>query len=84
VVNEAGPLNAAVNAQAQAALASVNFIKNIGFDRNNRTINVVFGYSSVNATTGATVKNSLSVPLLTLMPIPYLRVSELAFGLCHW
>lgn len=37
-------------------------------------INVVFGYTSINASTGATNNQVLVVPLITLLPIPFLRV----------
>jgi hypothetical protein len=76
-----GPLNAVVNAQAQAAMSTVNFIRSIGFDRNNKTINVNFAYQSINASTGLVTKHTLSVPVLTILPIPYLRVSTVVvFG----
>jgi hypothetical protein len=67
-------MNAVIIAQAQAAMATVNFIKTIGFDENNQSINVQFSYSAINATTGQLTENTLSVPLLSIVPIPYIRV----------
>ncbi len=72
----AGPLNAVVQAQAQAAQSTVNFIRQAGFNDRNETINARFSYSSTNATTGEKKDMVLSVPVLTLLPIPYLRVSS--------
>ena len=75
VACESGPLNAIVNAQAQAAMSTINFIRSIGFDKDNKTINVNFSYQSINATSGLLTKHVLSVPVLTILPIPYIRVS---------
>jgi hypothetical protein len=72
----AGPLNAVVQAQAQAAQSTVNFIRQAGFNDRNETINARFMYTSTNATTGDKKDMVLSVPVLTLLPIPYLRVRE--------
>lgn len=70
----AGPLQAVVKAQAAAAMTSVEFIQAVGFDDNGSAIQVSFTYNSTNATTGAVQTNSLSVPFLTIVPIPFLRV----------
>lgn len=75
VCGVSGPMNAVIIAQAQAAMATVNFIKTIGFDDNNQSVNVQFSYSAINATTGQLTENTLSVPLLSIVPIPYIRVS---------
>ena len=66
---------AVVRAQAKSAQTSVNYIKTVGFDSNNFTRNVDFAYTTQNATTGKTQQNVLSVPFLTLVPIPFIRVS---------
>ena len=69
----AGPLQAVVSAQASAAMMSVNFIQAVGF--NNGTAKTVdFMYDVVNGTTGVTQKKSISIPFLTIVPIPFLRV----------
>jgi hypothetical protein len=70
-----GPLMAAVNAQAQAALTTLNFVKSVGFDDNGDAIYVEFVFNRTNATTGSVEENRIEVPILTILPVPYLRVS---------
>jgi hypothetical protein len=70
----AGPLNAVVDAQAKAGFSTINFIREVGFDANNEVINIAFNYNTTNTTTGARQENTINVPLLTVVPIPYLRV----------
>ena len=65
---------AVVNAQANAALTTINFIQAVGFDVNGSCIYSTFQYNVTNATTGAVQTNSISVPFLTIVPIPFLRV----------
>lgn len=78
-----GPLVAVVNAQAQSAMATVNFIQSVGFytdeDGKTQVMNVDFGYSKkvVGESGTEEIKNfELHVPLLSIVPIPYLRVEE--------
>ncbi len=86
-----GPLIAVVHAQAQAAMATVNFIKQVGFKPptsaitfDNQTTGepatVTFKYKkSVPKADGSgeEVKDAeLTVPFLAMLPIPYLRVQE--------
>lgn len=81
-----GPLNAVVRAQAQAANTSVDYIKSVGFDENdeNKPTMVTFSYDKPVETkdadgnvTGVEVKKfDLTVPILTMLPIPFIRVSE--------
>jgi hypothetical protein len=81
-----GPLIAVVNAQAQAAMTSVDYIKGVGFTGEGddmEPIMVSFSYSRDVETTedDGTVtvtptKSSLTVPILTMLPIPFLRVEE--------
>ena len=68
-----GPLNAAVDAQVKAAGATVNFIQNVGLTGpadNRRPIQVEFVYY----VDGKEAK--LMVPLLTIVPIPYLSIDS--------
>ncbi len=44
-----GPLNACVTAQSNASLATVNFIKEVGFDEDNKLRMVDFSYTKVTA-----------------------------------
>lgn len=71
-----GPLVAVVHAQAQSAFATVDFIKTVGFDSEGKVVNVEFKYEKTppGGTTATTA--TLDVPLLTIVPIPFLRVEE--------
>ena len=79
-----GPLNAVVRAQAQSAQTSVDFIKSVGFEEDSNTPTMVtFSYMKPieskddqgNVTVTPT-KYDLTVPLLTMLPIPFIRVEE--------
>ncbi|MDJ0658197.1 MAG: DUF2589 domain-containing protein [Crocosphaera sp.] len=68
-----GPLGAAVDAQAQSAKTTIDFIQNVGLTGppdNRKAIQVEFIYYA----DGREAK--LIVPLLTILPIPYLAVDE--------
>lgn len=80
-----GPLSAVVRAQAQAAVTSVDFIKAVGFDleEGNKPVMVTFEYdkavesTAADGTTTVEVKPfKLTVPFLTMLPIPFIRVEE--------
>ena len=71
-----GPLNACIKAQAEAAISTVNFIQSVGMttDSEGKTqaIYVVFSYIQ----NGRRV--NISVPLLTIVPIPYIAISDIS------
>jgi hypothetical protein len=84
-----GPLKAVIEAQSQAAISSVAFIKAVGFkaDQNGvvtEPIMVSFKYKKLMPKTGAgtqpgdTEEKSfeLTVPILTMLPIPFIRIEE--------
>jgi hypothetical protein len=85
-----GPLIAVVNAQAQAALTTVEFIKSVGFvppqnpgtpeaQKAGTPATVSFTYKKTVPTAegGTELKDvSLTVPLLSMLPIPYIRVDS--------
>lgn len=85
-----GPLTAVIKAQAQSAQTSVDFIKSVGFNAADAQTDpgkptmVSFTYDkpveTKDATTGAIVVTptpyNLTVPILTMLPIPYIRVEE--------
>jgi hypothetical protein len=79
-----GPLDAVVRAQAQSAQTSVDFIKAVGFDEDTKTPTMVtFSYmkpvettDANGATTVTPTKYDLTVPILTMLPIPFIRVEE--------
>lgn len=78
-----GPLQAAVNAQNDAALAQVNYIKAVGFktvtDSNNQDIDVLnmvdFHYQE--GTGSSATHYTFSMPLLSMLNIPALRIDEM-------
>lgn len=84
-----GPLNAVIRAQANAAQTSVDFIKSVGFNAADAQTNpgqptmVAFKYTKPVETTDAQGNTSVSnktfqldVPILTMLPIPFIRVEE--------
>ncbi len=67
-----GPLNAAIEAQAQAALSSVDFIQKVGLTEDGAVQNVKFKYVD------STSKDvTLEVPLLTIVPVPFIRIDDM-------
>jgi|GEM_PF-1048301 len=74
-----GPLTAVVKAQAQAALSTATFIKQVGFEHDPSThaitkaMNVDFVYDKP-LPGGGKQESKLSVPLLTILPIPFIQV----------
>jgi hypothetical protein len=78
-----GPLSATVHAQYQAAMTCVQFIESVGFklpagadpDAVKEVVEVKFKYMKTNDE-GDPQEFQLSVPLLAILPIPYLRIDE--------
>ena len=83
-----GPLNAVIKAQASSAVTSVDFIKAVGFNTDDDgkvtdPVMVTFAYDkpveSTDADGNTTVevkKFNLTVPFLTMLPVPFIRVEE--------
>lgn len=93
-----GPLIAVVQAQAQSAIATVDFVKQFGFEQpansgdllpseqtTGKPIYVKFRFQKdvpqlpgPDGTTPPPMKalHELEVPMLTMLPIPYLRIEE--------
>lgn len=69
-----GPLTAAVEAQTKAAMTTVEFIRAVGFDDKGNIVNVVFKFK--NGPEDADLME-LEVPLLTIVPIPFLRIDNM-------
>lgn len=77
-----GPLQAVIKAQSMAASTTANFIKQVGLSTSGtssvaRTVDFSFDRKKVQddgSTSNETV--NLSVPLLTIIPVPYIRVQE--------
>jgi hypothetical protein len=91
-----GPLIAVINAQAKAAHVTTAFIQNIAFESSGqggggqtKLKTVVFDYSQVMGDIGASsgggsgAQNAMqiSVPLLTMIPIPFIRVDSMTIDL---
>ena len=83
-----GPLTAVIKAQTQAANTSVDFIKAVGFtgdEGDERPTMVTFTYDKPVEQTDddgnpngefLPVTHQLSVPFLTMLPIPFIRIEE--------
>jgi hypothetical protein len=69
-----GPLNAAVEAQANAATTSLEFIKSLTETDDKKVLSVTFKYKN-----GDDVKE-LEVPLISIVPIPFLRIDSMDIG----
>ena len=69
------PLTAVVDAQAAAAMTTVKFIEEVGFDDSGNVRESTFSYKKLD-NNGKEQTVSLNVPLLTILPIPFLRVEE--------
>lgn len=73
-----GPLVAVINAQSQAASATLNFIRQVGFE-GEHAASIPFQYKkSIQQKDGSTDVESvqLSVPILSLLPVPFIRIQE--------
>lgn len=73
-----GPLQAAIEAQKEASLTTVNFIQEVGLDPNdgNKVRYVDFVYDKQDTANGGSTV-TLSVPFITMITIPNLRIDEL-------
>ena len=69
-----GPLDAAIEAQGRAAMSSVNFIRTIGFDEDDKVRSITF-----KAKKGDT-ESTITVPLLTIVPIPFIRIDDMTIA----
>ncbi|WP_116126980.1 DUF2589 domain-containing protein [Lewinella sp. IMCC34183] len=84
-----GPLNAAVEAQNKASVATVNFIKEVGFDRD--ATGAVTGLKMANFSYTKTVPDDnggtetenveVKVPFISILNVPCLRVETLDIDL---
>jgi hypothetical protein len=77
------PMTAAVEAQSLAAQSSIDFIRSVGFeDETDGTSfgavrQVAFTYEQRDVDSGTDRTVTLNVPLLTIVPIPYLRIDDM-------
>jgi hypothetical protein len=79
------PLTAAIEAQAKAAMTTVEFIRAVGFKGASspgasgetlEPLNIAFQYKTGAGTAAGDVM-TLEVPLLTIVPIPFLRIENM-------
>src|SRR4051812_33551245 len=70
-----GPLSAIVEAQARSAITTAAFIREVGFDKDGNVINVDFNYTRKD-NDGLDQDFTLTVPFLTMLPIPYVTVES--------
>jgi hypothetical protein len=74
-----GPLIAAVEAQAKAAMTTVDFINAVGFEEDDKgkkkVRNVTFSY--LTGPDPEKAQSTLEVPLLSIVPIPFLRIENM-------
>ncbi|WKN44620.1 DUF2589 domain-containing protein [Tunicatimonas pelagia] len=68
-----GPLTAAVNAQANASMSTVNFIKEVGFDDQEQIRMVDFSYKKTGED-GTPEDIKINVPFISILNIPSLRI----------
>jgi hypothetical protein len=85
-----GPLVAVINAQAQAARVTTNFINEVAFEstkkgENPKLRSVDFEFNQVLSTQSkdklSSDSTSLKVPLISMLPIPYIRVANMTIDL---
>jgi hypothetical protein len=72
-----GPLNAIVEAQAKSAITTANFIKEVGFDKDGKAVNVDFTYNRKNDN-GSDQEFTLTMPFITMLPVPYITINNAA------
>lgn len=70
-----GPLDAIVRAQAKSAITTANFIREVGFEADGKLKTVDFKYNKRNEE-GKKQEFTLTVPFLTMLPIPYITIYE--------
>ncbi|GIU70952.1 MAG: hypothetical protein KatS3mg003_0431 [Candidatus Nitrosocaldaceae archaeon] len=74
------PLEAAIKAQAQAAMTTVDFIQDVGLDGDDvKNVTFKFKRKVIDPNTGDITDEdtSLEVPFLTILPIPYIRIKDM-------
>ena len=70
-----GPLNACIRAQAEAAQTTVNFIKEVGLEEEKDGVTEAIYVHFTFVQNGRKV--TISVPLLTIVPIPYIAINSI-------
>jgi Protein of unknown function (DUF2589) len=78
-----GPLSAVLDAQAKATTSTLSYITNMGFDTSStkRATTVQFSYETTNPETGLLRTEAVNVPLITLIPITFLKIESVSMDL---
>ncbi len=75
------PLEAAIRAQAYAAMTTARFIQEVGLDENSNVKNIQFKYtkSNINPDDGSIQESkvTLDAPFLAILPTPYIRIKDM-------
>lgn len=74
-----GPLQAAIDAQVTSALATVDFVKTVGFTDQGELVMVDFSHKRKDVKADGTADEkdiAIKVPLLAMLPIPSLRIEH--------
>ncbi|MFH8443275.1 DUF2589 domain-containing protein [Streptomyces sp. NPDC018026] len=75
-----GPLQGVIRSSAMAANETARFINSVGFDEKKHARMVDFTYTSepteTDSAAGKKVVTNVSVPLLAVVPVPYLQLSK--------
>ncbi len=74
-----GPLSAAIEAQGQAAMTTVKFIREVGLTEDNKVQTITFKLDR-KSSNGQDETLSLEVPLLTVVPIPFIRIDDVSIN----
>lgn len=74
-----GPLSAAADSSIMLARSTAQFINEVGFDKDNKTRNVLFKYTHKTPDPDGNISENemaIDVPLLAIVPIPNLQIDE--------
>ncbi len=74
-----GPLQAVIDAQVTSSLATVDFVKTVGFNDQGELVMVDFSHKRKDVKADGTVDEKdifIKVPLLAMLPIPSLRIEH--------
>ncbi len=74
-----GPLSAAIKAQGLAARETAAFLQSVGLEQDGKVRVIEFKYEG-NGVDGKRKELTLKVPLLTLLPIPFLRIDDMSIS----
>jgi hypothetical protein len=72
-----------LDAQAKATTSTLSYITNMGFDTSStkKATTVQFSYDTTNPETGAIRTEAVNVPLITLVPISFLKIESVRMDL---